>query len=289
MAVAALNSSSPGETIHRLANTLSTASVKRICKILINKQKAERDDRDRSRYRRLVRPGDLVSFSVTVKETDLFILAREDLSEAARDIVMTSRYRLEEYIAAHPEFLASLEPVPDDPLAPPLVRDMLRAGMAAGVGPMAAVAGAIAEETGRGLASRSPELAVENGGDLFLLGAKERTVALFTGEGTLEAGLAIRISPGGGIGIGTSSGTFGHSLSLGEASTATVIASSAALADASATAVGNAVKGKHGVEKGIELARGIRGIDGVIVVQEGRVGAWGDVELVEVGKGGGKA
>lgn len=255
---------------------------------MIKKKKAARDDRDRSRYRRLVRPGDLVSFSVTVKETDLFILAGEDLGEAARELVMTSRYRLEEYIAAHPDFVSSLEPLPEDPLAPPLVREMLRAGISAGVGPMAAVAGAIAEETGRGLSSLSRELAVENGGDLFLMGEQERTVALFTGDGKLDAGLGLRIRPGGGIGIGTSSGTFGHSLSLGEASTATVVAPSAALADASATAVGNAVQGKHGVEKGIELARGIQGIAGVIVVQDGRVGAWGDLELVETGKGAGE-
>ena len=82
---------------------------------MIKKQKADKDERDRSRYRRLVRLGDLVSFSVTVKETDLFILAEKDLGEAARELVMTSRYRLEEYIASHPEFVSSLEPLPDEP------------------------------------------------------------------------------------------------------------------------------------------------------------------------------
>lgn len=285
MGVETLNSSLRRERIHRVANTLSTASVHRICKILINKQKGKRNVTDRSLYRHLVRAADLVSFSVTVKETDLLILAGSDLSEEAREIVLTCRYRLEEYIAANRPFLESLEPLGNDPLAPPMIRTMLAAGQRAGVGPMAAVAGAIAEETGRGLASRASEIVVENGGDLFLRGQTERTIALYTGESGLKAGLGFRVCPGDGVGLGTSSGRFGHSLSLGEASTATVLAPSAALADAAATAVGNAVRGKGGIENGIARARGIEGVTGVVVVREGAVGAWGDVELIEIDQG----
>lgn len=285
MAVAALNSSLRRGTIHRVANTLSTASVNRICKRLINKQKGKRNLTDRSLYRRLVRAGDLVSFSVTVKETDLFILAGRDLSEEARDIVLTCRYRLEEYIAGNPPFLESLEPLDDDPVAPPLIRSMLAAGQSAGVGPMAAVAGAIAEETGRGLAALTDEVVVENGGDLYLRGETERTIALYTGEAGLKAGLGFRVHPGEGVGLGTSSGRFGHSVSLGEASTASVLAPSAALADAAATAIGNAVRGRDGIEQGIERARDIAGVTGAVIVQEGAVGAWGDIELVEIDQG----
>jgi ApbE superfamily uncharacterized protein (UPF0280 family) len=252
---------------------------------LIKKKKDKRNVTDRNRYRRLVHAEGLVSFGVTVKETDLLVLAGADLSDTAREIVLTCRYRLEEYLAAHRGFLDSLEPLQDDPAAPALVRSMLGAGRGAGVGPMAAVAGAIAEEVGRGLSSFSEEVVVENGGDLFLLGKRERTIALYTGDRRLKAGLGLRIRPGRGTGIGTSSGRIGHSLSFGEASTATVISPSAAVADAAATAVGNEVRGRKGIDRGIDRARSIPGVTAAVIVHEGGVGAWGDVELTEIAGG----
>ena len=84
------------------------------------------------------------------------------------------------------------------------------------------------------------------------------------------------------MGICTSSGRFGHSLSLGDASTATVVASSTALADAAATAVGNRVRGRDGLEKGMDFARSVEGVAGAVIVHQGRVSAWGDLELVSL-------
>ena len=116
---------------------------------------------------RMARSG-LTGFRVEVKETDLWVLAARDFSPEVREVVIQERQQLEAYIAAHPGFLTSLVPWPPDPFAPLVVREMIDAATAVGVGPMAAVAGALAARVGRHLAPLSPEVIVENGGDIFM-------------------------------------------------------------------------------------------------------------------------
>ncbi len=232
-------------------------------------------------YRRQATAGHLVSFRVQVRQSDLYIRAGRDLAEAARASLIQHRAPLESYAASHPGFLEALAPLPPDPLAPPLVRAMLEAAAAAGVGPMAAVAGAIAEAVGRDLLALSPEVVVENGGDIFLSTRSACTVAIFAGRSPLsnKVGLVVRPerSP---LAVCTSSATVGHSLSLGKADAAVAIAASGALADAAATAIGNAARGPHAVEAGLEAAGGTPGLWGAVVICADRLGAWGEaVEL----------
>ncbi len=120
-------------------------------------------------YRHAVASQELHSFTVQVKETDLQILASRELEEEARHLVIQYRHHLESYIGEHPAFLRSLTPLPADYKAPAIVKSMLDAGRQAGVGPMAAVAGAIAEFVGRDLLTLgAEEVIVENGGDIFI-------------------------------------------------------------------------------------------------------------------------
>ncbi len=235
-------------------------------------------------YRRQATAGHLVSFRVQVRQSDLYIRAGRDLSGAARDSLIRHRLGLEAYADAHPEFLETLSPWPPDPLAPALVQEMLAAARAAGVGPMAAVAGAIAEAVGRDLLPKSPEVLVENGGDIWLATGSPCTVAVFAGPSPLSnrVGLVVRPerSP---LSVCTSSGTVGHSLSLGKADAAVALAAGGALADAAATAIGNAVSGPRPVEAGLEVAQGISGLLGAVVICGERLGAWGEaVELVRL-------
>jgi ApbE superfamily uncharacterized protein (UPF0280 family) len=235
-------------------------------------------------YRRRATAGRLVSFQVQVRQSDLYVRAQRDLTEAARASLIKQRAGLESYAAAHPAFLEALTPLPADPLAPPLVQAMLEAGRATGTGPMAAVAGAIAEAVARDLLPASPEVVVENGGDIFLSTLTECTVAIFAGRSPLSerVGLLIRpnLSP---LSICTSSGTVGHSLSFGRADAAVAIAASGALADAAATAIGNAVASPQAVEAGLAVAKGITGLWGAVVICGERLGAWGEaVELVRL-------
>ncbi len=237
------------------------------------------------RYRRIPDPGGLQSFQITVRETDLHILAPVDLREEATNLVVQYRNQLENYLSRCPAFVDALTPLSDDPTAVPLVRDMLQAGQAAGVGPMAAVAGVIAEYVGRGLLKGEgcSEVVVENGGDIFMKRGRESIVAIFAGESPLSYRLGLKVPAGDmPVGICTSSGTVGHSLSLGQADSVTVVARSTALADAAATRLGNEVGRGGDLGRALALAPGIGGLTGVMIVIGEELGAWGRIELVEL-------
>jgi ApbE superfamily uncharacterized protein (UPF0280 family) len=232
-------------------------------------------------YRTRVNRNHLTAFEVTVKETDLHVQARSDLSELTREIVLEQRGYLEAYIRRHPDFVSTLTPWPLAGPAPNIVLDMVAAGACAGVGPMAAVAGAVAEHVGRALLPYSTEVIVENGGDIFLQTAEAATVAVFAGGSPLS--LRIGIRAGGRhdpLGVCTSSGTVGHSLSFGRADAVCVVSRSCALADAAATAIGNRIRGKQDIPAGIEIGKRIPGVSGLLIVAADQMGAWGAVDVV---------
>jgi hypothetical protein len=222
----------------------------------------------------------LVAFRVVVKETDLLVLAARDFRREVQEAVVKERQQLESYIAAHPEFVRTLVPWPEDPFAPPVVRDMIAAGRKTGVGPMAAVAGALAERVGRVLLPWSPEVIVENGGDIFLKIIRPATVAVYAGSSPFSYKVGLKIDPLlGPLGVCTSSGTVGHSLSFGRADAACVLAPSAALADAAATALGNRVPEASAINAALEWVAEVPGVLGALVIVGDKLGAWGKVEL----------
>jgi ApbE superfamily uncharacterized protein (UPF0280 family) len=229
---------------------------------------------------RMTRSG-LVGFRVAVKETDLMILAQQDLSREARSQVIQERQQLEAYGQKHREFFTTLTPFPPDPYAPPLVREMINAGLTAGVGPMAAVAGAIAARVGEALRALSDEVIVENGGDIFMHLKNKATVSLYAGRSPLSHKVGLKIYPDRETwGVCTSSGTVGPSLSFGKADAACVVAADAALADACATALGNRVPDASAVNEALEWLGEIPGIIGGVVIVGEHLGAWGQIELV---------
>jgi ApbE superfamily uncharacterized protein (UPF0280 family) len=231
-------------------------------------------------YRRWVEGKDLTAFNVTVKETDLFIRAKSNLQQKAQRLVLKYRQQLEQYIEKNPEFQASLKPLPVSTNAPHIVLDMLEAGQKANVGPMAGVAGAIAEYVGKELLEFSPEIIVENGGDIFLKINKKRVVGIYAGNSPLTGKLGLEINPKDTpLGVCTSSGTVGHSLSFGKADAVVTVASSTTLADAAATTICNQVKSPNDISSAIELGLGIAGLRGIIIIIGGAIGVWGDVKL----------
>ena len=235
-------------------------------------------------YRQTVAAEGLISFEVRVKETDLHISADIDLREKAQHLVLEFRGHLESYGAEHPHFFSSLSPLPVDPLAPPIVKAMLKAGIAANVGPMAAVAGAIAEFVGKSLlAAGAHEIIVENGGDIFLSRQKDCTIGIFAGTSPLSNRIGVTISQNTmPLGVCTSSGTVGHSRSFGQADSVTVLAASTSLADAVATRIGNEVKKDQDINKGLAIAQTIPDILGILIVRGEKLGAWGAIELVSL-------
>jgi len=258
-----------------------------------NKRKVNPEAYSDRGYRKLLTHSGLVSTEIRVEETDLHILAEQDVTEQATDLVLQYRAQLENYIVKNPQFSASLNPLQEDKVAPPLIRDMLDAGLAAGVGPMAAVAGTIAEYVGKGLVSSGlREVMVENGGDIFLQRDRDCSIAIFAGESPLSYKVGVRIASAlMPMGICTSSGTVGHSLSLGEADSVTVISRSTPLADAAATRLGNEVgrtgDARTGIQSGLAKAAEIPGVIGVGVICGELMGASGDVELIKIDLQGG--
>ncbi len=235
---------------------------------------------------RSVQNSGLTAFEVKMVETDLHILASSAAHDQALLAVAKVRTEIEGYIRQHPLFLSSLAPLPLDNGAPESVRAMLAAGLVAGVGPMAAVAGVIAETVGRVLLRQGhSEVIVENGGDLFLARTQPSVVAVQAGASRLSGRLGISLRPEQmPCGLCCSSGTVGHSLSFGRADAAAVLAASAAVADAAATRLGNEVKSQdsRSVSRAVELAKDIEGVTGAVVIAGDHLGAWGEIELVRL-------
>jgi len=252
------------------------------------KRRKKPESYKKRKYRGLLEFGDLESCFIRVKDTDLHILADKDVTLWAQDLALQFRLQVETYITKNPQFAHSLIPLSGDDHAPPLVKEMLDAGQMSGVGPMAAVAGTIAEYVGRALIKKGcREVMVENGGDIFLQRKKDCIVAIFAGESPLSNRVGIRLPAADmPLGVCTSSGTVGHSLSFGQADSVTVVAKSTALADAVATSLGNEVGaaggGDQGIKKCLEVGLQINGVLGVVVICAELIGAVGQVELIRI-------
>jgi ApbE superfamily uncharacterized protein (UPF0280 family) len=231
-------------------------------------------------YRDLFKGVNLKFFKVCVEQTDLMIGATKELYKEALLSAKKCRSTLEEYIRKHPEFLTSLEPIEPFDNAPNIVKRMCDSAFLAGVGPMAAVAGAVSELVGFELLKYSDEIIVENGGDIFIKSNSKRKVGIYAGKSPLSEKIAIEITPERTpMGICTSSGTVGHSLSFGKADAAVILANDTFLSDAVATATGNRVKNAGDIESAIEFASGIKGVEGVLIIVGDKIGAWGDISL----------
>lgn len=237
-------------------------------------------------YRQLFRQGDMVHFQVAVQETDLDIGVRRDrftpdLVAWVEAFVQEQRQQLQAYIQRDPIFRGTLLPHRLQPEAPPLAVAMAESARLAGVGPMAAVAGAFAQVVGEALAKRSREVIVENGGDIYIRTVRTRKIGIFAGQSPFSNRIALEIQPfQSPLGVCTSSGTVGPSLSLGNADAVVILASSAMLADAAASAAANVVKEPADVEQAVEVAKGITGVTGVLAIKDDKLAVWGEVKLV---------
>lgn len=199
-----------------------------------------------------------------------------------RDYIYQIRADLKTYIAHNEEFLLSLEPIKpnDDDLA--LIVDMMyESSSLAGVGPMACVAGTISELSLDYLIDNGSKFSiVENGGDIALVNDRKVLCGIYSDNEILGNEVAFEIKarkrP---LGICSSSGKIGHSLSFGQSDSVTVIAKSASLADALATGIANDVVGNDSesrVMNALESADKVREFfDGVLVISGDNVGSVG--------------
>jgi ApbE superfamily uncharacterized protein (UPF0280 family) len=197
--------------------------------------------------------------------------------DTVKEEIKKQRKILEEYIERHPAFGSSFTPVPLYPRAPDIARRMARASRKTGVGPMAAVAGTVAQLAAEAaLRQGDRDVVVENGGDIYLASDKEVIVGLFAGSSSLSDKLAVSVIPAVmPLSICSSSSHMGHSVSLGRCDLACVAAKDAALADAAATCACNSVKTFSDIEHCLEQIMDISGIHGILIVKEEKIGLAG--------------
>ncbi len=211
--------------------------------------------------------------------------------EIVQDEIIRLRLQLEAYIDVYPDFRDSLVPIEPVSAAPPIALEMHRAAELARVGPLAAVAGAIAEYSARaGVRVAAPaaknagerNVIVENGGDIFIISSRETVVSLFAGVTPVSQHLAFRVpSSRCHLAVCSSSSVMGHSRSFGNADLVTVVAGQGALADAVATALCNQVRSIEDIDRILEKGAEIAGVEGILIAIGDRVGMIGNLpELV---------
>ncbi|MDD5258726.1 MAG: UPF0280 family protein [bacterium] len=232
-------------------------------------------------YRDQFKKNEMEYFELAIKESDLFIgvsKATAEIKELAREKLMQFRLDLENYIKENPLFEITFKPFKISDGVPEIIQRMAQAAQQAGVGPMASVAGCLAEMVGESLRRLSTEVIVENGGDIYLASTKTRIIGVYAGDSKFNGKLSLEIAPGETpVGICSSSGTIGHSVSLGKADTCLVKSRSAGLADAYASTIGNMVRNKADLPAALEKAKSLPGLDGVLIVIENEMGVWGDL------------
>ena len=232
-------------------------------------------------YRSLINKDNLTSYNVKIAESDLLISSDTNLSNEALKSLARHRHSVETYIKSHPEILSSLLPIPEDDLAPPIVRDMLAKSKICGVGPMAGIAGAVSEYVGNDLLNLTKNIIIENGGDIFIKSQKKLITSVYAGESPLSYNVNFIVKPEATpLGICTSSSTVGPSLSFGRADAVCVISKSATLADAAASAIGNKVRSKNDIKPALDFGIKIKGVIGIIIVIGKELGVVGDVEFI---------
>jgi len=222
----------------------------------------------------------------TLKETQCTIISdKQKAIQTAIDSIKRNRQELEIYVRANPKFLHTLKPfpVPEKPLVTKL---MAEAAEKAGVGPMAAVAGVIADIAVSDMTQEGCNVAVvENGGEISAQSNIPVDVAVAAGEEPLSKRFGFRLTEFP-IGLATSSGRFSHAMSFGDAEVATVFCKKASLADAAATAVGNVIRGEDAqvaIKAGIRRGLAIKGVEGVLIIYKGETGTGGKIpEIIKV-------
>lgn len=238
---------------------------------------------EQRQYRNLIKSDHMVSFEISVKETDLHVCAEKFLEDETRESVLKHRGFIESYIKHYPGFYKTLVPWHVDNPAPQIVRDMSNAGIHANVGPMAAVAGAIAAYVGRDLLNHSNEIIVENGGDVFVMLNRPFTYTIHAGKSPLSQRFGLYLdSCGKPIAVCTSSATIGHSLSMGCADAVCVVSRSCATADAAATSICNHVGSERQITRAVDFGKQINGVSGIVVIVGEKIGLWGNLEVVPI-------
>ena len=212
-----------------------------------------------------------------VKETCATIVCDESLLRTAQEAIFEARAIIESKVEDDPFFGITYDPIPPDSSDHPLIQRMCQASVIAGVGPMAGVAGAVAEfAVGRLVDAGAEEAVVENGGDIAIYSPKGRPVGIFADHPVFRD-LAFDVTADNVLGICSSSRKIGPSVSLGESNISTVVSDNVVLADCCATALGNMVTGEENLAESCERIGSLEGVRGCMSCCGGKIAVYGDL------------
>ncbi|MEM3754505.1 MAG: UPF0280 family protein [Candidatus Bathyarchaeia archaeon] len=217
----------------------------------------------------------------TIKESNvLFISNSLKAINAAITSIINNRSELENYLKINPSYKYALDPIEVSESSPKIVKLAAKAARMAGVGPMAAIAGALADLALEAMLKNGSLISlVENGGEIAANSIIPLNIAIYAGNSPLSGKLGFYVSledfP---IGIATSSATVSNAINFGEADAAIAIADTASLADAAAKKICNSVKGdiKESIKNGLEVAKSLKFIRGAVVIRESYIGVVGN-------------
>jgi len=243
-------------------------------------------------YRERLSKGRFYSFTIGYKDSDIwigvdFLSYRESIPEFAQQQLVSLRKELEEYILLQPEFASSFSPIDLLLNAPEIAVEMAKAGKIAGTGPMAAVAGAFSEFIGKAIQNEFSvkEIIVENGGDIYLVVQNDLIMSVFAGKSELSEKIGVEIkahdTP---IGICTSAGTVGPSISFGKADAVMVACKNTALADAFASAIGNCIQCSSDIDPTLHKFKTQSEVLFTLAICEGKIGLQGIFNICPIKK-----
>ena len=223
--------------------------------------------------------SEFVLAKLEIEETAVSIAADREYISFAVDAMKSARLEIERMIRKDDFFLITLEPYDPPTGCPKVIERMCEASRTVGVGPMATVAGAIAQVAVEAMAAQGCEHAwVDNGGDIAMVLRDAVSVEVLSQPGT-QTTLALEMLPTNGavVGVCTSSGRLGHSISFGDADASVAIAEDAILADALATAIGNHVIDSSSLKKCFEDLKGVKGFIAGLALRDGEAAMFGKV------------
>jgi len=233
-------------------------------------------------------------FNIKYREIDLLIAidknsSVEKIKNETFQFVKDLRIKFDNFINQNPIFQKSLKSIGKLESNNKIINYLIKISKKVNMGPMAGIAGAFSEYTGKFLLNNYniSEIIIENGGDIFLNTLKNVHISIFAGKSLLSEKVGLKIKPEETpMGISTSSATVGHSVSFGKADSVTICSKDTVYSDFLATKLCNMVKKDSDIDLVLDIAKKDKKIESAVVIYNNKAGFIGKHEIIKLNKKG---
>ncbi len=238
-------------------------------------------DINKSVYRDRVKNKEKYNWRIIYKYSDLLVSCDKDVYLKLERLIKEIYDLLGSFIKEEPSFQKSLSPLKIEQHYPPVIKKMCQKAAIFNVGPMAAVAGAVCDYIAAGLNKYCSRLIIENGGDVFIKTSKDVEVGIYLKNKNFADKIYLKIrAKDTPCGLCSSSGSFGHSLSMGKSDLVVVLSPSTISADGAATSIANKINQSTDIYQTIDYYKNIKDISGILIVKDSKLGIWGNIQLI---------